>query len=241
MGANVSKTTQSVLMEKTTNIVNNVLTTYATKNSNKINTSQVTNIINGKGAIYECSGNIEIKQVINTTFSALMNASNEDKKEMSNQIVQQLDAAVKTAIQQENTGINFGQANVNWSDSSIQQKVNNSVQNALTTTIENSLKNSVDGSQQINFINEGIVRGANCIYNQGNTTYFLSQMITKNIANNLIANVDDTLMSATSTTEVKQTNAGLNWPWIGGGIFGVIGFALFVFIVYKVMKKKNNG
>lgn len=240
MGANVSKTSQSVVLEKTTNIVNNVLTSYMTKNINNVNSSQVTNIIVGKGAIYDCSGDFNVNNKINTNFSVLMHSSNEDKKEMSNQIMDQLKASVATQIQQENTGINFLQANGNWSDSSIEQKVFNGINTALTTTIDNSLQTDVKGTQEINFINEGTVRGANCNFNQDNTTYFLSQMITKNIANNLITNFDSTQMDATSSTEVKQTNAGLNWPWIGGGIFGVIGFCIFAFIIFKVMKKKKD-
>jgi|CXWK01.1.fsa_nt_gi hypothetical protein len=239
MGANVSKSTQSVLMEQTTNIVNNVLTTFKTKNINKIDASQTINVI--VSGTVKCKGDLNLIQSSNVTFSAVMNASNSDKTEMSNQITQQLTAAVTNMIQQENSGINLGQANVNWSDSNVQQKVATGISTAFNTTIENTLKNDANNKQVINFYVGNVDADGDCTFSQEQQTKMLSQMIAQNISNNLISNITDTSMGVTSSNEVKQTNAGLNWPWIGGGIFGVVGFCIFAFIIFKVMKKKNGG
>lgn len=235
----MSKSTQSVLMEQTTNIINNVLTTFSTKNSNKVDASQTINVIvNGT---VKCGGNLNLIQTSNVTFSAVMNASNADKTQMSNQITQQLTAAVTNMVKQENKDINFGQANVNWSDSNVQQKVATGVATAFNTTIENSLKNDANNKQVINFYVGNVDASGDCTFSQAQQTKMLSQMIAQNISDNLISNITDTSMGVTSSNQVSQTNAGLNWPWIGGGIFGVVGFCIFAFIIFKVLKKKKGG
>lgn len=235
----MSKSTQSVLMEQTTNIINNVLTTFSTKNSNKVDASQTINVI--VSGTVKCGGNLNLIQTSNVTFSAVMNASNADKTEMSNQITQQLTAAVTNMVKQENSGINFGQANVNWNDSSVQQKVATGVTTAFNTTIENSLKNDANNKQVINFYVGNVDASRDCTFSQAQQTKMLSQMIAQNISDNLISNITDTSMGVTSSNQVSQTNAGLNWPWIGGGIFGIVGFCIFAFIIFKVLKKKNGS
>lgn len=242
MGANVSKSSQKVLMDASTKIVTQVLTNFKNSQTNNINAYQITYVEIGKGAVVKCTGDLKMRQVNNVIFSALMNASAQDKTNISNEITKELTAKISSLISQENSGINFGQANVNWSDSEIQQKVATVVNTSVSTTIENSLVNNLNNKQgQFFIIGEGAyVEGGNCDFSQDATTALMSQMITQNIAENLISNVDKSILSGDSQMEVKQTNAGLNWPWIGGGIFGVIGFCIFAFIIFKVMKKKTG-
>lgn len=241
MGANVSKSSQKILMDASTNIITQVLTKFSTTQMNNVNASQIINVIVSGGQL-SCGGNLNLSQKNNVIFSALMNASSQDKKDMSNEISKQLDAKISSLISQENSGINFGQANVNWSDSDIQQKVSTAINTAFSTTIENTLKNDVANKQVINFyVDKNVTVAGNCDFNQEATTTMLAQMITQNIAESLITNVDKNLLTADSQLQVTQTNAGLNWPWIGGGIFGVIGFCIFAFIIFKVMKKKKGG
>lgn len=240
MGANFSKTEQKILFDASTQVVTQVLTNFKNSQTNTINANQIIYLTIGKGAVVNC--NITVKQINNVLFSALMNASAQDKTNISNEISKELSAKISSLVEQQNTGINFAQANVNWSSAEVRQKVATVINTSVSTTIENSFANNLNNTQgQYFIIGDGAYAGGeNCDFSQDATTQMLAQMITTNIAENLISNVDKSVLSGESQMQVKQTNAGLNWPWIGGGIFGVIGFCIFAFIIFKVMKKKRE-
>lgn len=242
MGANFSKSDQKILFDASTQVITQVLTNFKNTQQNNVNTNQITNIYIGKGAIVKCAGDLTVRQVNNTVFSAIMNASSQDKTNLSNEITKELTAKISSLVDQQNTGINFAQANVNWSSSEIRQKVATVINTSASTTIETSLQNDIHNKQEINFtMGEGSYAGGqNCDFSQDATTTMLAQMITTNIAENLISNVDKSVLSGDSQMEVKQTNAGLNWPWIGGGIFGAIACCIVIFIIFKAMKKKKE-
>lgn len=242
MGANFSKSDQKILFDASTSVVTQVLTKFQNTHTNNVNTNQMINFYIGKNAHVECSGDFTSRQFSNTLFSAIMNASSQDKTELSNEITKELTAKITSMIDQGNTGINFGQANVNWSSSEVRQKVATIINTSTSTTIETSLQNNINNTQGQNFtVGDGsYLKGQNCDLSQDSTTQMLSQMITTNIAENLISNVDKSVLSGDSQLQVTQKNEGINWPWIGGGIFGVIGFCLIVFIIIKSMKKKKG-
>lgn len=240
MGANVSKTSQQILTKNTTDIVNQVITQYGNTQSNTLNNLQVIQVHVSKNAVLNC-GSLNATQGQNVVFSALMKINNEDTKELANTIVSKLAAQVASMTQQENSGINLGQANVNVNDSNIQQIMQTNVQSALKTTIDNTLKNNATNTSIIDFTIDGrvYIKG-DCNFSQSSQVQYFSEMAALNIGKSLISNYNEADATAESKNTVTQTNAGINWPWLGGGIFGFIGFILVGYIIFTVIKKKKG-
>ncbi len=237
MGANVSKSSQKVYTEKSTEIINKVMTNYSTKQSNQQDNIQVMNItVDGK---FQCKGDSNLKQIQNSIFSAIMKSSVTDKKDMTNQIYTDLKEAITNQIKQENGGINFGQANVNWSDSDVQTKLHDKIDTVFNTTIDTTFKNDNTNAQIINFhVHDYIVDG-DCNMNQDQQVQFLAQMMTESIASSLISNFDKSVMDVKADNTVSQINSG--FLYFGGGLFGIIGVVLICYIIYMVVKKKSGG
>ncbi len=235
MGGNISKSEQKVLMDTSTSIVNNVLTNFkTTQTNNQVGIQEVD--INAN--VLKCGGDFSISQTQNNTISALMNATNTDTTDLTNKIYNQLDADVKNSIAQKNDGLNFLQANANWSSSDVEQRVRSAIHTAITTNIENSLKNNSSNIQIIPMEVRLFDITGNCRWNQDQQIQLLSQMIANTAASLVMTNFVPTELGVTATNTVDQSNAGI---FAFGGIFGLIGVVLIGYIIYMVVKKKSGG
>jgi hypothetical protein len=239
MGATVSKSNQTVLVDSLTSIVNKVTTKYVNENSNKVNSEQKMYIDMSGSNIY-CD--ISATQLSDVNISILSTNKNDAEVKMSNDIMAQITAALESKSDQSISGLNLGQMAVSIQDQEIQQQIRSMVSNSVDSTIKNVLSTQTDISQGIYFkaTNSNILSDV-CDFSQNNMIKMFSQqaaqnMVTSAIDNKLVTVVDDTVVA-----ENKQSLTGVSLlGLIGGGVFGFIGLILILYIIYTVIKKKQD-
>lgn len=242
MGATVSKSKQKILVDSMSSIVSEVTTTYITNNTNKIASIQYMTV-NGDYANFQCGDKpFDISQTNNVQFSVLSTNKNDASTTMTNDILNQITAALENKSNQSISGLNLGQAAVNIQDQNIQQQIRTYVKNSVNSTIENMLTNQLDSNQGMTINLKGAtVQGEGCSMTQVGQIAMFSDQAAQNMVDNAIANKLITVVDDQAVAENKQTLTGVSLlGLIGGGAFGFIGFVLILYIIYTVIKKKND-
>lgn len=239
MGATVSKSNQTVVLDSLTSIVNNVTTTYVNDNSNKVNSDQKMYIDMSNSNIYcDISGN----QISDVNFSVISTNKNEASTTMTNNILAQITTALESKSDQSISGLNLGQAALNIQDQNIKQKIYTMVNNSVNSTIKNVFSNEAGANQGMYIKIVGAnVFGSKCEFSQANLIKMFSQQTAENMVQNAIDNKLVTVVDDTAVAENKQTLTGVSLlGLIGGGAFGLIGLMIIIYIIYTVVKKKQD-
>jgi hypothetical protein len=239
MGATVSKSDQTVLVESLTKIVNSVTTTYINKNSNKVSSDQKMYIDMSNSNI-NC--NISATQISDVKFSILSTNKNEATTTMTNDILNQITTALENKNDQSISGLNLGQAALSMQNQNIKQQIQTCITNSINSSIVNIFENTAGSGQgmYIKLVGSNIF-GETCDFKQSN----LIQMFSEQTANNMVQNAVDnglvTVVDTQAVAENKQSLTGVSLlGLIGGGAFGLIGLLIIIYIIYTVVKKKQD-
>ncbi len=239
MGATVSKSNQTVLVDSLTSIVNKVTTSYINENSSKVSSDQKMYIDMSGSNIY-CD--IKSTQISDVNISILSTNKNDAEVKMSNDIMAQITAALTNKSDQSISGLNLGQMAVNIQDQNIQQQIRSVVSNSVDSAIKNVLSTQTDISQGIYYkaTNSNILNDV-CDFSQSGMITMFAQQAAQNMVTSAIDNKIITVVDDTATAENKQALTGVSLlGLIGGGAFGFIGLLLILYIIYTVVKKKQD-
>lgn len=229
MGANVSASYQkqaSVQIQKILSDTTNTVTNSST-NSNTINQTATLNIEGVTGCTFE------ITQGATNALTALQKSATEQTTEIANQIAAQISQSAKAAVEQKNSGINFGQLNMSVSasvlDSKVESQIATSVQNAINNYVSNSA--SIDQTGTINIKQSSCPPGGGAIrIDQTSMLTQVASQIVDSIMKTKQLNLTEAKSDQDASATATQTNVGVD---IAAGVVFLVVVGALVFIVSK--------
>jgi hypothetical protein len=228
MGANVSTSDTQVLTQTITDISTNLLNSIV--NSTSTNSSLVQRVsIDIQGKLDCGSGSISITNDGKSTVAALSQISAQQIADLSNTLTTGIQTQLEKLLEQKNSDLNLGQANVSVDAT----KITNSIANKISTTISTSLSNNISISsntdQGIKFSvgKQGSVVATGCIF--GNTQV-ISQ-VASNISSNIMSLIENNDVATDILNKYKstitQSNAGVSM-WAIVALVGVVIIGFFL-------------
>jgi hypothetical protein len=233
MGTNTSKSVQEI----TTDIMNRSIQSVSESITNTTTASAYSNQtinVNWDGVIMNCAP--VFKNIRSATVSAINNSKADFKAELATTVIPEVKTELKTALAQENEGINFGQFNSAMSESDMDTKIQNIVESSIETSVENIVSSSDSSIQSIPVTLRNTT--VNCPPGAPQfelTNESITEVIASNMADTMIsaAGIVDmrTTVENKGTTDITQKNKGFTIKFGATMVFVLI----VAYIIYKLL------
>jgi Na+-transporting methylmalonyl-CoA/oxaloacetate decarboxylase gamma subunit len=224
MGANTSVLDQKVVSKQINNTLNSFISNF-TANAEASSKLKQSMSVDFSGAdLTGCP--INVSQVASNKLSALVNLSSDQLNDISVNLKNQIDNMLSSKLEQKNTGLNLGQANI--------AKTKQDVRNYLTNNISNLLQSNINSSVAVDSTGEQVINAKFALIKCKESGINISQdMVLETIADNaatsVVKNINDIVASNTTenkvTSETSQINTGLTLS------FGIAIVAAIIFIL----------
>jgi hypothetical protein len=217
MGANVSSTLQNIVNQSITNasstVIENTLNTTTTTASN-INTLEIENDGNGNMTFNCGAGGLNISQTIDSKLGASISLMAQNSASLANTISQSFTSMLTAALQQNNSQLNLGQANVSNAVSNMTTQTTTNITSLIQSAITNSVSTSQDNKNAIvlkNTQNGSITfSGDQCTINQSTIASIVVGNIADAVTTAVMGTAEAQTITGTASSTTSQTNAGIN-------------------------------
>lgn len=242
MGANVSSTLYDSVYRSTYQAFTSMTTSLVQKQINNVRIIQ--NVSINVYGNFTCTKNFTVTQDAKGTLTVVSQLNQQAMADITNSIINEINRNVTTTLEQRNTGLNLGQANVAVSvnravtdiASQISTTVTQSVQQLVTNTgtIEQALTLNV-------FPGANFAVGGNCEVSQSATMDVLAQSVADQVAKLTANNAQFNKLAEDFKTSLSQSNTGLTLMgmWIGVIILLLI-VGVAIWILTKVFARPGK-
>ena len=171
--------------------------------------------------------------------AAWADTNNTLSTQLSNDLTNKIKETITQSLDQVNSGLNIGQANVANAKTSTQTYAENNIQNIINNSISNVVKTNASNNQEVFFYARGMVCvDSPLVINQTSILDIMSKQIATNLVDNTIKNALSNDIAKDIEQKASQVNKGIDLTF---GIGALIMIVVLLAFVKVLMGGKKGG